>query len=84
MTIIPDLIANRLRLALRLGRIAQGELMSRHKLFAQGLKSANILNLMIGIEHHTGSNDTLAFRITFAKWMPEIAVARRLVSTSGL
>lgn len=56
--------------------------MSRHKLFAQGLKSSNIniLNMILGIlEPHTGSNDTLAFRITSAKGMPEIEISNEAV-----
>ena len=57
--------------------------MSRHKLFAQGLKSSNILNMMLGyarhIEPHTGSKDTLAFHITSAKGMPEIEISSEAV-----
>ena len=65
-----------LRLALRFGRMAQGELMSRHKLFAQGLQPSNVLNMMLGIQQSSGYNDTLVFNVTSWKWIPNTAISR--------
>ena len=65
-----------LRLALRFGRMAQGELMSRHKLFAQGLQPSNVLNMMLGIQQGSGYNDTLVFNVTRWSWIPNTAKSK--------
>lgn len=69
-----------LRLALRFGRMAQGELMSRRKLFAQGLQPSNILNMMLGIVQYTGCRDTLMFRVTGWRWIPECAITESVAN----